>query len=91
MADLKVKKLGKAGYMICIGADGTNGDWYFMTPPVKAFVDANIKEGDVVEIASEKTDKKNNLTRISKAGAGSATGTVAPASADKPKWVPGAK
>ena len=92
MSELKVKKLGKAGFMICIGADGTNGEWYFMTPGVKAFVDANVKEGDSVEIKNEKTDKKNSLIYIAKVGGGnSGTPSAAPATGDKPKWAPPAK
>ena len=92
MSELKVKKLGKAGFMICIGADGTNGEWYFMTPGVKAFVDANVKEGDSVEIKNEKTDKKNSLIYIAKVGGGnSGTPSAAPATGDKPKWTPPSK
>jgi hypothetical protein len=91
MSELKVKQIGKAGFMICIGADGTNGEWYFMTPGVKAFVDANVKEGDSVEIKNEKTDKKNSLIYIAKVGGGnSGTSVPTPVSTggEKPKWTP---
>ena len=93
MSELKVKKMGKAGFMVCIGADGTDGIWYFMPDAIKAFVDANLKEGDSVTIASQKTAKgKDMLTQISKAGTPIAS-PVAPAgqaqqSTDKPKWTP---
>ena len=93
MSELKVKKMGKAGFMVCIGADGTDGTWYFMPDAIKAFVDSNLKEGDSVTIASQKTAKgKDMLTQISKAGTPIAS-PVAPASqaqqsTDKPKWIP---
>ena len=96
MSELKVKKLGKAGYMLCIGADGTDGIWYFMPDAIKKYVDSNIKEGDTVEIKSEKTNKgKDGLTYIAKVGTpGSVSAPAAgqaQQSTEKKPWTPPAK
>lgn len=90
MSELKVKKLGKAGFMICIGADGTDGTWYFMPDDIKAYVTSNVKEGDVVTLASQKTAKgKDMLTSLAKAGqSGAVAAPPSAPSTDKPKWTP---
>jgi hypothetical protein len=93
MAELKIKKLGKAGFKVCIGTDSDGGTWYFMPDEIKAFVDANFKEGDIVTITSKKTAKGTDmLTHITKAGMSGSEPIQSPpagsVATDKPKWNP---